>query len=274
MRRRPGLPSRIGTPVELARGRVRLAEAGRGLLRDEERPAVRGEAEARRTELDTVEAAVGQPHAGRAATGRDPPDHRLAVVGQVHLASATPRREVRDRRLVDEVRGAVVATTLSAGRQVRERGVPAEAARPGVQQEHPRGRLLEQHEAAPGVAEGDLHAVRLVQPLAGDGPRAQQRAASGPLEDPGRDAVSRRVGVAACVDASVGVCVGERRVAGVRHEREHPRVPLRAGLGRVGPGGALGKGEPRDDARDDDTSHSLSNTSRAARSPARTAPSM
>ncbi len=274
----PTVPDRH--PVELAGGRVRLAQTGGALLRHQQRAAVRSEEHPRGPEVATVEAPVREPDPGPAPSGRHTPDHGLAVVGDVELAARAPGGEVRDRRLVELVRGAARRRPRPAGREVAEGRVAREPTGPRVQQQCPGGGPLQHHQPSTGVTGGDLDAVGLRQVLAGDGPRAQQRAPGGPLAHARPDLVARGVVVGPRVDAVVRVGVDERRVAGGLHPGEDAGVPARSlGLCRGGhrrPGRRQRTGQEGYGRGDggDRSPHSRSSTSRAARSPARTAPSM
>ena len=118
-----------------------------------------------------------------------------------------------------------------------------------------------------------LDAVVLVEVLAGDRPRPQQRAVGAPLEDARRLGAAPRL-VGPGVDAAVGVDVDVRRVAGRGDEREHPGVPLRGRRRTREPRPAPQRPAPPQRGRPAGAPPPLSPTSTAARSPARTAPSM
>ncbi|ABL83498.1 PE-PGRS family protein [Nocardioides sp. JS614] len=252
-------------PVERAvRGQVG-AVADR-LLGDQEVAAAGPVADAGGAELDrALERGRGEPPTGGARAVRHLPDRAVGVVGHEQRAAGAPGRVVRHRA-------------------VGEPHDPAEPAGPDVQGEHRGGGCLEQHQPAGAGLVGDLDPVVLVEVLAGHRPRPQQGAVRGPLEDP-RGRRAARVDVAAGVDPAVGVGVDVRREPRRRHQREDPGVAGLAGRPglRVGgrPGGRCEEAGRKEAGRKEagreqrrQPRHRRSPTSIAARSPARTAPSM
>ena len=185
----------------------------------------------------------------------------VGVVGDVELAALAP--------------GGVVGKRSRAGRSRRCAGVPLR----GFSEQHPRRGLVEQDQAAAGVAGRHLDAVIGGEVLALDRPRAQQRAARASTRAPAR-APSRRWGSCRCPRRRGGS--GRRRRgpespgsgSSAKTSRVEARARCAARRRRQRAIADQRRGEQRHEQRGRPLLTALSITSAAARSPERTAPSM